>query len=343
MEPPEREARFDRLRGEGWEDEYRSYRQNWTDYPDRQFVAEYPLLVDLELSTLCNLRCPMCYTITDDFKKKVKPGLMEFDLFARIINEIAGKVPAIRLSLRGEPTIHPRFLDCLKYAKQKGVREVSTLTNGSKLSPSFIEKMIQAGLDWITISVDGLDDMYESIRKPMKFQALLQSIKDIKRIKDDKKATKPVVKIQAIWPSIKRDPEKFYNTLSPLVDLIAFNPLIDYLGNDSKISYEDGFSCCQLYQRLVVGADGRVIICSNDEESSVVIGDANQDSIQKIWHGSSISKLRALHRQEDGFLQVAVCRKCYLPRLTEDGETAQVNGRRFTIKNYVNRKQDIGQ
>jgi MoaA/NifB/PqqE/SkfB family radical SAM enzyme len=343
METPEREALFEQYRGEGWEAAYQTYRKNWYEYPLKQFVGEYPLLVDLELASLCNLRCPMCYTITAQFKEKVNAGLMDFGLFTRVVDEIAGKVPAIRLSLRGEPMIHPRFRDCVAYAKQKGIGEVSTLTNGSKLTPEFFTKILEAGIDWITVSVDGLDEMYERIRKPIKFHQILESVKAMKRIKAEKGVHRPVVKIQAIWPAIREYPEKFYNTFAPYADLIAFNPLIDYLGKDAAIAYEDDFSCCQLYQRLVVGADGRVMMCSNDEEGTAIIGDANKQSIHDIWHGAALNRMRGIHLEPNGYRQIPVCSRCYLPRKTDDSETAQVNGRVFSIKNYVNRKQVIGQ
>jgi len=343
METPEREALFEAFRGEGWVLEYQQYRNNWSELPKKQFVAEFPLLVDLELSTLCNLRCPMCYTITDEFKQKINAGLMDFDLFTKIIDEICKDVPAIRLSLRGEPTIHPKFIECIAYAKKKGIHEVSTLTNGSTLTADYFNKMLDAGIDWLTISVDGLDEIYEGIRKPLKFSETLNKLKNIQKIKNERGVHRPVIKIQAIWPSIKESPEKFYNTFSPYVDLIAFNPLIDYLGNDNDISYESNFSCCQLYQRMVVGADGRVMACSNDEEGTIIVGDAKNETIHDIWHGEAIARMRDIHRSQDGFMQVPVCSKCYLPRETEDSEIAHVNGREFTIRNYVNRKQQIGQ
>lgn len=343
METSEREALFEEYRGEGWEEEYRKYRQNWVNYPEIQYISDFPLLVDLELSTLCNLHCPMCYTITQEFKQKVNACLMDWELFTKIIDEIAGKVPAIRLSLRGEPTIHPKFIECVEYAKKKGVREVSMLTNGSKLSNSFFRKMLNAGIDWITVSVDGLADMYESIRKPLKFDETLCKLQDIKRIKDEIGVHKPVIKVQAIWPSIQENPEAFYNTMAQYVDLIAFNPLIDYLGQDEDIIYEANFSCCQLYQRLVIGADGQTMMCSNDEEGTAIVGDANRETIHAIWHGEALNRAREIHLQRNGFLKIPVCCRCYLPRKTEDDEIAHVNGREFIVKNYVNRKQVIGQ
>lgn len=123
---------------------------------------------------MCNLKCPMCYTITDEFKEKVNAKLVDFELYKKIIDEISGKVPALRLSLRGESTLHPKFIECIKYAKDKGIKEISTLTNGSKLDLDFFEKIVNAGIDWITISVDGLNEEYEKIRKPLKFKDILE-------------------------------------------------------------------------------------------------------------------------------------------------------------------------
>jgi sulfatase maturation enzyme AslB (radical SAM superfamily) len=345
METPEREKLFHNYLSIGWEEEYGKYRNCWREYPRQQYVAEYPLLIDLELSTICNLKCPMCYTTTEYFKGKVTAEFMDFSLFKKIIEEITGKVPAVRLSLRGEPTLHPDFIECVRYAKTRGICEVSCLTNGSKLTRDFFQKIMEAGIDWITISVDGLSQNYEMIRRPLKFKDTFQKIKDIKEIKIKNKRLKPVIKIQSVWPAIRENPEEFYNIFAPYVDLIAFNPLIDYLGKDKneEIVYEKNFICPQHYQRLVVGSDGLVLMCSNDEDGLEVIGDANNESIYTIWHGERLNRVRLIHKQENGFLQIPICRKCYLPRLTEDKEVSEVNSRKFIIKNYVNRRQCIGE
>ncbi|MDY0116713.1 MAG: radical SAM protein [Sulfurimonadaceae bacterium] len=343
FETKERETLFEKYKAKGWEEEYTTYRLNWSKFPTEQIVSEYPLLVDVELASVCNLKCPMCYTITDEFKEKVNAKLMDFELFKKIIDEIAGKVPALRLSLRGESTLHPKLTECIQYAKDKGIKEISFLTNGSKLELEYFKKIVDAGIDWITISVDGLDEEYEKIRKPLKFSDTLQKIKDMHQYKIDNNLHKPVIKIQSLWPSIKKDPSAFFNTFEPITNLIAFNPLIDYLQNDSDIAYIDNFSCPQLYQRLVVGADGSVMMCSNDEENDHIIGDANNETLHSIWHGEALNKVRALHKQEDGFKNLDVCKRCYLPRATEANETSEVNGRAFDILNYVNRSQNIGE
>ena len=342
MDTAERDLEFNKNLSAGWEQEYNEYRKKWVDNAKNQILSDYPLLVDLELSSICNLKCPMCYTISKQFKENVNTKRMDFDLFKKIIDEIGGKVPALRLSLRGEATLNKNFVECIKYAKEKGIKEVSTLTHGFKLDIPFFEKIVKAGIDWITISIDGVEETYNEIRKPLKFNDLLDKIKNIKKYKDRNNLKKPVIKVQGIWPAVAKDPDKYYNTFAPLVDQVAFNPLIDYLWNDEEIEYlDEDFSCPQQYQRLVVGADGLVMKCSNDEENKEVVGNLNNESVYDVWHGEKLKKVRDMHKEIKGYMNSSVCRKCYLPRKTKD-DVAKVNGRNITIKNYTKRTQIIG-
>ncbi|NTU42061.1 MAG: radical SAM protein [Nitrospirales bacterium] len=343
LDTPAREAAFEARRAYGWEKEYQAYRQAWSERPRKQIVGDYPLLVDAELSSICNLHCPMCYTITDEFRQRVKTTLMDFGLFRKIVDEIGGKVPALRLSLRGEPTLHPRFVDCIRYAKDKGIGEVSFLTNGSRLTPDFFREIMQAGADWITISVDGLDEVYEGIRRPLKFRETLGKLMTMRQMREEAGLQRPVIKVQTIWPAIRENAGGYYNTIAPWADLVAFNPLIDYLGRDEEIIYDEEISCPQLYQRLVIGADGLVMPCSNDEEGSMIVGNVMDQGISGIWRGKKLQALRDLQGEKTGFLEIPTCRRCYLPRKTEDSERVLVNGREIVVRNYVNRSQRIGE
>lgn len=347
LEPPERAAEFSAKLGRGWETGYAEYRRLWEELPKTFVVRDYPLLVDLELSSRCNLTCPMCPTITDEFiAKRVTPfkkGNLDFSLIKKIIDEIAGKVFALRLSWVGEPTLHPKLADAVRYAKAKGIPEVSFLTNGTKLKLKYFAQLVEAGADWITISVDGLGENYNRIRKPLRFDETLAKIRAISEYKRERGLEKPVIKIQGVWPAVRDQADEFYNTFEPIVDLIAFNPLIDYLHRDKDIIYVDGFSCPQYYQRLVISSNGKAAMCSNDDNVDVVVGDAFTQSIHDIWHGEKMSALRALHREPDGFKKIPSCARCYYPRKTAPDEEAVINGRLIHIENYINRKQTIGE
>ena len=66
-----RNFRFDLNRGKGHLLSYIKNRIRWHLFPRLHHVSKFPSHVDIELSSLCNLSCPMCYTTTDKFKTKV--------------------------------------------------------------------------------------------------------------------------------------------------------------------------------------------------------------------------------------------------------------------------------
>ena len=343
LDTPERSLEFSRKLASGWEKEYKEYRKLWIDLPMEKIVRNYPLLVDVELSSVCNLKCPMCPTITDKFQEKIPKKFLAFDLFKKIVDEVKGKIYSMRLSLVGEPTLHRNLVDAIKYAKIAGIPEVSFLTNGSLLNIEYFEKIAKAGADWITISIDGLNDEYEKIRKPLKFTETFSKLQDIYDYKRRNNINKPVIKVQCVWPAIRQNPSAYYNTIAPLVDLVAYNPLIDYLHKDVDIVYENNFRCPQLYQRIVVCSDGKVKLCSNDEYREVILGDIATQSVYEIWHGVLLHNFRNIHSACDGFKTINVCKNCYYPRKTEASEKAFIDGREFLVENYVNRKQTIGE
>ncbi len=344
LDTDERSASFSRKLGIGWEEEYSQYRSDWERLPREQMVRDYPLLVDIELASSCNLKCPMCYTTTEHFKETVKRKTMNWELYTKVVDEVAVHVPAIRLSWRGESTLHNKFIDAVRYAKQKGIGEVSFLTNGTKLDLDYFKLLVDAGADWITLSFDGIGEDYNRIRAPLKYEETIEKLRAAMMYKKQHGLHKPLIKVQGIWPAIRGNPQIYYENLREVSDLVAFNPLIDYLGSDNEddIVYENCFSCPQLYQRLFVSSTGDAMMCNSDEFGKEIVGNANKETIHEIWHGDKLKKIRNLHAQEDGFKQVPICKVCFYPRKTEVTEEAVVDDRTILIENYINRTQEIG-
>lgn len=341
MEPPERDALFEKNRGFGVEEAYAENRRLWTEYAKEQYVSDYPLHVDIELASVCNLQCPMCYTITPEFKKDVNTKLMDYDLFTKIVDQCAeGGVYSIRLSFRGESFLHKRILDCVKYAKEKGIKEVSTLTNGLRLDEEMFEEMMKSGLDWVTISFDGLGETYEQIRRPAKYERAVEKIANYAKIKKAAGSVKPVVKVQTVLPAIEKDPKAFYDVFGPITDMVSSNPLIDFHQDVSKLPKIENFVCPQIYQRLVIGADGLCMMCMNDTTTTIVIGDANTESLHSIWHGEKMTEIRNIHSKHQGCAKLNPCKQCALPLDTYD-EHIDVGGRTVVAEKYKKGVQKV--
>lgn len=334
--------KFNYLRGKGHLFTYISNRYQWYNYPKQHKLAPFPLHVDIEISSLCDMKCPMCYTTSDIYKGTVKRTLMEMSLFCKIINESAqNNLFSIRLSLRGEPFLNPHILEMLAYTKKRGIKEVSLLTNGLKVDEGLFAKLVDSGLDWMTISIDGWGQVYESIRRPAKFEAIYRKIKNFAVIKKEKKSPKPVIKIQSVWPAVEEDPAYFYKLFKPYADEVAVNPLIDFLREDKDVAFIPDFTCPYLWQRMSIGADGNILMCQCDDMEEHLLGNAAKDSLYDVWNGKELNRIREIHIKHRGYLELRPCRHCTYPRCKEIKGEVKVENRFIKIEKYAGRKDSI--
>jgi radical SAM protein with 4Fe4S-binding SPASM domain len=333
--------RFSWFRAKGHVLSFLRNRFRWHVYPRLRKVSSFPDHVDLELASTCQMKCPMCYTINDQYKQSVPKTMMKRELFMKLVDECARHgVYSIRLSLRGEPFLHRDIVELIAYAKRKGIKEISTLTNGLALDPARFVAIMEAGLDWLTISFDGMGETYNRIRYPATFDQAVAKIRQYHQIKKARGSTKPVIKVQAVWPSIQDNPKGFYDLFNPIVDNIASNPLIDFHHENQDVQYEENFCCPVLYQRLVVGSDGSVLLCSNDEYGRYKIGNANEESLYAIWRGPRMRHARELHQQRIGYKTLAPCKDCYLPRKTRL-VAVKLGDKTLKVEKYIGNPETI--
>ena len=122
-----------------------------------------PFVLQLAVASTCNFRCRYCPCSTPDLLKKnnVKKGIMDFELYTKIIDdldEFPQKIKILRLVKEGEPLLNKRFADMVRYAKKKQpLIKVDTTTNASLLTPELSDAIIGAGLDKIFISLQGIN------------------------------------------------------------------------------------------------------------------------------------------------------------------------------------------
>ena len=302
----------DPIRQRKWEEErrhplhYFKNRFQWYHYPKWRYMGLFPLHVDFEASSCCNLSCSMCFR--RHFENTDTFGHMDMDLFKHGIDECAAnQLYSIRLSWRGEPTLNDNLIEMIRYAKKKGIREVSLLSNGSALTSDFNRELVESGLDYITISVDGLAESYNLLRKPLDFETTVKRINGLYQFKQRNGKGYPKIKVQGIYEYFKNDPHTYYETFSSISDNVSFNLKHDY-SLKSK-SQERALYCPYLWQRITVMADGRVPLCISDWDAEILIGDLNNQSIGDIWKGNKLDQIRRLHT-EDQRLTLSPCRKC---------------------------------
>jgi MoaA/NifB/PqqE/SkfB family radical SAM enzyme len=103
---------------------------------------------------------------------------MRFELFTRMVDELAG-VPELHLQGLGEPMLHPRFFDMVRYAAGRGFR-VSTNSNLTLLHPRRAERCVRSGLDRLHVSIDGATpETYEAIRHRSRFARVVRNLEGL--------------------------------------------------------------------------------------------------------------------------------------------------------------------
>jgi len=112
-------------------------------------------LAFIEITTRCNMRCPVCYANAAEKGKD-----MPLEDVTRIIDTIAAEDPNTHIILiGGEPTIHKDFFSILdKIKKTNLMKRTFIATNGITLADKeFCRKVHEAGIKKFYLGFDGTD------------------------------------------------------------------------------------------------------------------------------------------------------------------------------------------
>ena len=119
----------------------------------KTLLSYFPSRLWIEVTSHCNLRCPLCPNQGLPGKKK---GFMAWELFQKIVDQAAGQVHDIYLFHRGEPLLHPRLPEMIDYAEHRGI-PTRIHTNATLLTESLSRRLLSSRLRMISFSFDGYD------------------------------------------------------------------------------------------------------------------------------------------------------------------------------------------
>lgn len=151
----------------------------------------------MEIASTCNLTCKTCMR---QIRKKEEEGLMDRDLYLKILEELASLPSIERLHFGGygEPLLHPQLPFFIKKAKERGIT-VSVSSNGTLLTKDRAELLMDSGLDSITISLDSTRPLlFSQIRVGGELVAIQKNLKDLKEKKREEKKSRPYVEAEMV-------------------------------------------------------------------------------------------------------------------------------------------------
>lgn len=286
------------------------YRKKWRENPETFHVGNFPLFLDIEVTSVCNLKCPFCATTFRS--NKIKKGFIEFEIVKKIIDEGAGNgLYGVKFNIRGEPLLHPRIAEFVKYAKQKNMIDVYFNTNAMLLTRKIAQELIIAGLDRLSISFEGFTkNVYEKYRSGAKYETVLKNIEMFQTIKSKMGVKYPKIRIQTVLlPELKESFEEYKQFWSSRVDEVGF---LDYKEmKNKKKGIEYSWACPQIWQRMAVWWDGTILPCNHDDDSLLALGNVKDSNIKSAWQSSFLNNLRVIHKNGKAH-EIVACNGCYL-------------------------------
>lgn len=279
---------------------YEEYRYLWGLVSKTPFLTGFPLHLDVEISSRCNLTCDFCFQHHMTNKK----GNMSFELFKKIVDEgVEEGLCGLKLQSRGEALMNSKFLEFLSYAKERRIMDVHVTTNGLLLTDEKLREAVNSGLDLLIFSYDvhHADSTKMTLDEYTKFIQDRVRKANSERVRQNRNMKLRVqTSIEDFSPDKITETEKVNRALFPEADVILINRIYD--------SHEDAdhfkgrlqdfelYPCSYLWQRLTIYDDGEVTTCSKDYNSKYNrLGSVVSQSVKSIWHSEEMQKLRKGH------------------------------------------------
>ncbi|NER49298.1 MAG: radical SAM protein [Symploca sp. SIO1A3] len=136
----------------------------------------FPLVLEIELTKVCNWRCDFCYNVwktSEDYPQHLPDKHLPLDRVIAIFDE-AAENGAMRIRLSGgEPTMHPHFDRIVLEAGRRGFR-TELFTNGSRMTEERTRLLSDCGVRTMLVSIHGTQATHDklTIRKGAYHKAL---------------------------------------------------------------------------------------------------------------------------------------------------------------------------
>lgn len=283
-----------------------------------------PFYLMVETTSICNLSCPMCPRQLASINRK--NNLIDYGLFQKLMEETGSKLMFLLLWNFGEPFLNPELFKMIRLAKKYHVF-VGISTNGILLTKGNIYKLLDSGLDYLIISLDGADEnTYIKYRKGGNFYTVVNNIKELIRARSREHLAKPFVNLQCI---IFKDTAYQMNDYIALgknlgVDKISFKKIhYSHLINKDMLPSEKRYTrerkseafCSRPFLGAVVLSDGDVGVCCNDLEAKHIIENIKNLSFLSIWNSKEFRFFRDSITKN--FKNVDICQTCYSGNFNE--------------------------
>ena len=139
-----------------------------------------PSRLYVECTAACNISCfEACCAPETGITRTRQAGMLDYDLFTRVIDEAGPALVRIDFFNYGETFLHKRAVEMCEYIKQRFPQVyLYTSTNGLALTEERARRLVHSGIDEVTFSVDGaFPESYARYRQRGRLDVALRTMR----------------------------------------------------------------------------------------------------------------------------------------------------------------------
>ncbi|MBI4043480.1 MAG: SPASM domain-containing protein [Candidatus Diapherotrites archaeon] len=289
--------------------------------PDSILYANAPLVLAVEPTSRCNLKCPLCLRET----MTRETGNMSFETFKNLVDGLPRKTETIELFGQGEPFMCPDLFKMIKYAEGKGIKV--KISSNTTIIDKFLPQIFESGLSHLIVVLDGATaQAHEFYRIGSNFNTTVENIQKICAYKKENGFDKPIITLQTLvmksnehqLADIVKMAREFGvdHMIFKTISIGAYKDIKEKLAKQSiflpesrqfiRSVHENKKSICYWAWGTNILWNGDVSSCCYDGDGKHVVGNVNEKPFKEIWRSPEYQKMRRqILRQE-----LDICQTC---------------------------------
>lgn len=280
-------------------------------------AGEFPRTVLIDTVSYCDLKCSMCGH--KDMKRQ--RGVMPFELFTKIIDEIASVDNEIQVWMVffGEALLlkrrKPTIFELIGYAKNKGLKNVVLNSNGNLLDEETSRNLIRSAVDAIYFGIDAFTpDTYSKLRVGGDYSRVVGNVLNLIKMKKRMDQEKPQIYVQFVeMESNKNEKADFIKFWQDNGAIVKIRPMVSWANlikaPNQRLGNEKRWPCYWAMQTMSITNDGKVVACAVDVDARFVAGNIYDQSIKEVWNGV-LKGFRGHHTEKAYHLLPELCADC---------------------------------
>lgn len=299
-------------------------------------ISHMPLFVSVEPAAVCQLRCPECpvgqaKTAALTEHRPATPDrtqpFMSMEVFRRVLEQVRETAWVMQFYFQGEPLLCKDLPQMIAEAHREGLYTIVS-TNAQAMTAEMADALVQAGLDRIIVSMDGLTEQsYGAYRVGGSLEKCKEALRWLREAKE--KQGKCQIELQCLrlrtneqdWSALQAcykdlGADRLTLKTAQLYDYQDGHPLMPTDPRYSRyVQGKDGRyhrrklrrGCVRVWSGCVVTTNGDVLPCCYDKAHAHAYGNIMNAPMRELFCSDKAHAFRRVALNEE----LEICKECW--------------------------------